>query len=220
MRTPLTLIRTSVDLLTEQGAGELTPTQRRITEVLHNNSDRLLRLINDLLDMSALDSGRMRVHEMPVEMAKLLDEVLANYQHEAEDREITLTLEAPEEPIVVWADQARLGQVLANLMDNAMKYTPSGGHVTLRIVPGTPNVLVQVQDNGIGILPSEQPLLFQKFQRTRAGERQSGGTGLGLAIARSIVELHGGKIWCESDGRSGSTFSFTIPTYDSSADTA
>jgi len=213
LRTPLTLIRTSIDLLTEQGAGDLTPTQRRITEVLHSNSDRLLRLINDLLDMSALDSGRMRLHETPVDVRALIDEVLPNYEHEAENREITLTIDVPSTPVSVWVDRARLGQVLANLVDNAMKYTPSGGHIWLRVIPGEPTVLVQVQDNGIGILPSEQPLLFQKFQRTRAGERQSGGTGLGLAIARSIVELHGGNIWCESDGRSGSTFSFTIPSY-------
>ena len=213
MRTPLTLIRTSIDLLTEQGAGDLTPTQRRITEVLHSNSDRLLRLINDLLDMSALDSGRMRVHETPVDIRALIDEVLPNYEHEAENREITLAVEVPAYPVIAWVDRARIGQVLANLIDNAMKYTPSGGEMRIRVMPGEPTVLVQVQDNGIGILPSEQPLLFQKFQRTRAGERQSGGTGLGLAIARSIVELHGGNIWCESDGRSGSTFSFTIPSY-------
>jgi PAS domain S-box-containing protein len=213
LRTPLTLIRTSIDLLTEQGAGDLTPTQRRITEVLHSNSDRLLRLINDLLDMSALDSGRMRLHQLPVDIRALIDEVLPNYEHEAENREVTLTVEVPPTPVSAWIDRARVGQVLANLIDNAMKYTPSGGHIWLRVLPGEPTVLVQVQDNGIGILPGEQPLLFQKFQRTRAGERQSGGTGLGLAIARSIVELHGGNIWCESDGRSGSTFSFTIPSY-------
>ena len=213
LRTPLTLIRTSIDLLTQQGAGDLTPTQRRITEVLHSNSDRLLRLINDLLDMSALDSGRMRVHETPVDIRALIDEVLPNYEHEAENREITLTIEVPSTPVVAWVDRARIGQVLANLIDNAMKYTPSGGQVRIRVLPSEQMVQVQVQDNGIGILPSEQPLLFQKFQRTRAGERQSGGTGLGLAIARSIVELHGGNIWCESDGRSGSTFSFTIPSY-------
>lgn len=212
LRTPLTLIRTSIDLLTEEAAGDLTPTQHRITDVLHNNSDRLLRLINDLLDMSALDSGRMRVHELPVRLTSVIDEVLPNYAHEAGEREVSITVE-PGESFVVWADRARIEQVLSNLLDNAMKCTPTGGHITIRVLPGETFVLVQVQDNGIGILPSEQPLLFQKFQRTTAGERQSGGTGLGLAIARSIVELHGGKIWCESDGRSGSTFSFTLPIY-------
>ena len=215
LRTPLTLIRTSIDLLTEEAAGDLTPTQHRITDVLHNNSDRLLRLINDLLDMSALDSGRVRVHEMPFRLESVIEEVLPNYAHEASEREIVIAVEPSAAAVTVWADRARIEQVLSNLIDNAMKYTPSGGHITIRVVPGDPLVLVQVEDNGISILPSEQPLLFQKFQRTTAGERQSGGTGLGLglAIARSIVELHGGKIWCESDGRSGSTFSFTLPVY-------
>jgi PAS domain S-box-containing protein len=213
LRTPLTLIRTSIDLLTEEAAGSLTPTQHRITDVLHNNSDRLLRLINDLLDMSALDSGRMRVHEMPVPLEFVIDAVLPNYAQEAAEREITITVDPAARDVTVWADRARIEQVLANLIQNAMKYTPSGGHIAIHVAPEAPLVRIEVQDNGIGILPSEQELLFQKFQRTTAGERQSGGTGLGLAIARSIVELHGGKIWCESDGRSGSTFSFTLPPH-------
>lgn len=103
--------------------------------------------------------------------------------------------------------------MLANLISNAVKYTPEGGHVTVRVVPSDPFAQVDVVDDGIGIPVAEQPQLFEKFFRTREGQRQSGGTGLGLAIARSIVELHGGEIWCESDGRSGSTFSFTLPRH-------
>jgi PAS domain S-box-containing protein len=212
LRTPLTLIRTSVDLLAEEDAGSLSPTQARITEVLRNNSDRLLSLINDLLDMSAIDSGRLVVHPSEVELGELIGEVFEGYGHEAEVRDLVFTLEVPRAGVPAWADRPRLSQVISNLVGNAVKYTPHGGHVIVRARSGEGVSRVEVQDDGIGIPPEEQPQLFERFYRTTAGQRQSGGTGLGLAIARSIVELHGGEIWCESDGKSGTTFIFTVPS--------
>ena len=117
---------------------------------------------------------------------------------------------APDE-VIVWADPARIEQVLSNLLSNAIKYTPPGGEIELRVEDTQPFVSVSVADNGIGIPPEEQGGLFEKFYRTSSGRRTTGGTGLGLAIARSIVDLHGGAIRCDSDGQHGTTFTFTLP---------
>lgn len=212
LRTPLTMIRTSIDLLGEPEAGALTETQTHIVELLRSNSDRLLSLITDLLDMSALESGRVEVQPALIELDGAVRAGIEPHHAQAAQRSITLTgpEDAPE--LLAWADRDRVQQVVSNLVGNAVKYTPEGGHVTVRAASRDHDrVQVDVRDNGIGIPPAEQPQLFERFYRTRAGRKQSGGTGLGLAIARSLVELHGGEIWCESDGRSGTTFSFTLP---------
>jgi signal transduction histidine kinase len=220
LRTPLTLIRTSVDLLCEEAAGPLNATQRPIADVLRSNADRLQQLISDLLDMSAIDSGRVQVHPVLMDLGELVRETVAAHAGEAEGQRIALAEELPAGGVEVWADRGRVRQVLQNLVHNALKYTPAGGHVTVRVSAAPAAARIDVTDDGIGVPPAEQPRLFEKFYRTRAGQRHSGGTGLGLAIARSLVELHGGEIWCESDGTSGSTFSFTLPREPAAGDRA
>jgi signal transduction histidine kinase len=211
LRTPLTLIRTTVDLLFEGDAGALNSTQARIVEVLRNNADRLMSLITDLLDMSALDSGRMQINPAVVEVESVVRGVMEDMQAAAVAKQHSVRVEIPAS-LTVWADSARAQQILQNLVGNAIKYTPSGGVIEVRAreVPGG-FAEISVRDDGIGIPPEEQAHLFEKFYRTSAGRRTTGGTGLGLAIARSFVELHGGQIWCESDGRRGSRFVFTLP---------
>ncbi len=211
LRTPLTLIRTSVDLLREEDAGDLNPTQERIVGVLQGNSDRLMSLINDLLDMSALDSGRMHIAPEAVDLRGVVEESVEDVRATAQAKRIALEADIPPVAVTAWADRSRVGQVLSNLLTNAVKYTPDGGRVAVRLREERDAVRVEVRDSGIGIPPEEQPQLFEKFFRTTAGRRTTGGTGLGLAIARSIVELHGGEIRVESDGRTGSTFTFTLP---------
>ena len=210
LRTPLTLIRTTVDLLNEGDAGVLNDTQRRIVEVLHSNTDRLMALINDLLDMSALDSGRMQIQPEFIDIVELVTEAVEEAQPAALAKEHRLTAHVPEH-LTVRADRKRIFQVLANLIGNAVKYTPPGGNLVVSVEVHDPWVEVRVQDNGIGIPPEEQAQLFEKFFRTVSGRCTTGGTGLGLAIARSLIELHGGRIWVESTGRDGSTFVFTLP---------
>jgi signal transduction histidine kinase len=211
LRTPLTLIRTSIDLLREQDAGDLNPTQSRIVGVLQGNSDRLMSLISDLLDMSALDSGRVQISPETTDLAAVVAVAVDEARIGAAAKQIELAVDLPPEGATAWADRSRIHQVLANLLTNAIKYTPDGGHVTVRVADDRDDIRIAVRDDGIGIPPEEQVHLFEKFFRTTAGRRTTGGTGLGLAIARSIVDLHGGSIWCESDGRSGSTFVFTVP---------
>jgi len=210
LRTPLTLIRTTVDLLNEGDAGVLNDTQRRIVEVLHANTDRLMALINDLLDMSALDSGRMQIQPELIDLVEVVTEAVAEAQPAAQAKDHRLSANIPAR-LAVRADRKRILQVLANLIGNAVKYTPPGGNIQVSVTLHEPWVEVRVHDSGIGIPPEEQAQLFEKFFRTTTGRRTTGGTGLGLAIARSLIDLHGGAIWVESDGRNGSTFVFTLP---------
>lgn len=211
LRTPLTLIRTTIDLLNEGDAGELNETQGRIVEVLNANADRLMALINDLLDMSAIDSGRMQIQPTHLELVEVARATVEEAQPAAQAKHHQFRLDMPEQ-VPTWADRRRVTQVLSNLISNAIKYTPPGGVITVSVRLADPWVHVSVQDSGIGIPPEEQAHLFEKFYRTSQGRRTTGGTGLGLAIARSLVELHGGRIWCESDGMTGTTFTFTLPS--------
>lgn len=211
LRTPLTLIRTSIDLLDEPDAGDLNATQRRIVGVLQGNVGRLMTVINDLLDMSALDSGRMEIEPTLIDIREVIDESVDAARPAAQAKRLALVTDVPDEPVTAWADTGRIAQVVANLLSNAIKYTPEGGQVTIRVTADADGARVMVQDTGIGIAPSNLELVFEKFFRTTEGRRATGGTGLGLAIARSIVDRHGGRIWCESDGSHGSTFTFVLP---------
>ena len=197
-------------LMHEHDAGDLNPTQERIVEVLQHNSDRLMSLISDLLDMSALDSGRMQITPSSIDLVDAVRRAVQSAQSAAEDHHHRLSIVASG-TITVWADAARVEQVMSNLLSNAIKYTPGGGNIEVRVEGLEPFAVVSVTDNGIGITPAEQTGLFEKFYRTSSGRRTTGGTGLGLAIARSIVDLHGGSIHCDSDGEHGTTFTFTLP---------
>lgn len=211
LRTPLTLIRTTIDLLNEGDAGALNETQQRIVEVLHANTDRLMALITDLLDMSALDSGRMQIQPESIDLIGAVSDAVTEAQAQAAAKDHHVSAHLPAE-LTVFADRRRLLQVLANLLSNAVKYTPPGGNIEVEVREESGWAEVRVRDDGIGIAPEEQVQLFEKFYRTSTGQRTTGGTGLGLAIARSLIELHGGRIWVESHGESGSTFVFTLPT--------
>ncbi|MQC47877.1 MAG: HAMP domain-containing protein [Chloroflexi bacterium] len=210
LRTPLTLIRTTIDLLHEGDAGTLNPTQQRIVEVLLGNTDRLMALITDILDVSAIDSGRLDILPEYMDIGEAIRAAVEEAMPGASAKQHTLFTAAPL-GITVWADQRRIVQVLANLLSNAVKYTPPGGRIEAGLDTADEQIRIWVRDSGIGIPEEEQERLFEKFYRTSSGRRITGGTGLGLSIARSLVEMHGGRIWCDSDGETGSTFAFTLP---------
>ncbi|MCK9496053.1 MAG: HAMP domain-containing histidine kinase, partial [Dehalococcoidia bacterium] len=167
--------------------------------------------ISDLLDMSALDSGRMQIQPESIDIVTVVAEAVTDAQPTAQAKDHRLSARLPDD-LLAFADRRRVLQVLANLVNNAVKYTPPGGNIEVSVEQREGSVEVRVRDNGIGIPVTEQTQLFEKFFRTSTGRRTTGGTGLGLAIARSLIELHGGSIWVESDGESGSTFAFTLPT--------
>jgi two-component system phosphate regulon sensor histidine kinase PhoR len=209
LRTPLSLIKGGVETLLD-GAKDNPEAQTKFLRTIQRNSERLQFLIEDLLTISELESGRLRMNLAPVPLRSLVDAVLEEYQTQAAARTITLTNEVPD--TVVPADGGRLQQVLGNLVDNAIKYGRAGGTVAVQARPGDDSVEVCVRDDGPGIPPEFRDRLFERFYRVdKARSRETGGTGLGLAIVKHIVQGHGGRVWVDSEPGEGSAFCFTLP---------
>ncbi|HLG72987.1 MAG TPA: ATP-binding protein [Chloroflexota bacterium] len=216
LRTPLTSIKGSVELLLDADTGELNPTQRRFLSTIRRSSDRLIDLVNDLLDLSRLEAGRVQLDAHPVDARHLVEDTVNNLANlfAAKKQQVRTTCEADLPPIL--ADRQRLQQVLVNLLGNASKYTPEGGeiHVTARRARESELVEIDVTDTGPGLTPDEQRRVFEKFYRAGDGlTQQQTGSGLGLTIARSLIELHGGTLTVESEPGRGSTFRIALPTY-------
>jgi len=212
LRTPLTSIKGYVDLVVDGKAGEINETQREFLGIVQSNTDRLVALINDLLDVSRIESGKIHLNITVVPIDGLIREVATSLRNQIEEKKLSLELAIPREPIKVRGDCARISQVLTNLLSNAYKFTPEGGKISVCAKATDGRVQVDVTDTGIGISDQDQKKLFTKFFRADSTiTREVGGTGLGLNIAKSIVEMHGGKIWVESEVGKGSTFSFTLP---------
>jgi len=212
LKVPMTSIKGYTRLLQMGAAGDISEKQRSFLDIINSSVDRMDALVQDLLDVSRIETGRMKLELRPVNLAAILDEVVRLLHHEFEARQQILSLDAPPDLPPVRADRARLAQVLTNLLGNAYKYTPPGGAVSLRAEIHNGTVLCSVADTGIGISPQDQGKLFEKFYRAdHEFVRQVEGTGLGLSIAKSIIELQGGEIWVESELGKGSVFSFTVP---------
>jgi PAS domain S-box-containing protein len=210
LRTPLTAIRGSLGLLASGRMGRLEERGQRMLEIAAQNSDRLVRLINDLLDIEKIESGKEGMKREEVNLARLVGEVLESMQPLAESAGVKLDAAAASTPIV--ADPDRILQVLTNLVSNAVKFSSPGGIVSVRAEAREDDVLVSVRDEGRGIPGDKLESVFERFQQVDSSDaREKGGTGLGLPIARSIVQQHGGRLWVESELGKGSTFSFTLP---------
>lgn len=209
MRTPLTSIKGySTALLMEESA--FSPeTQREFLQIIDEECDVLQDLIRDLLESSIIDAGLLRLEPQPVRLPRLAKSVTDDIARRAQ--ESRFLLDFPENFPILDADPDRIGQVLHNLLDNAVKYSPRGGLVFVRGEVREDEVIVSVADQGVGIAPEHLNRLFEKFFRVRSGlGRHVVGSGLGLPIARTIVESHGGRIWAESQLGQGSTFYFTL----------
>ena len=212
LRTPLNSIIGFSDMLLTEDIGTLAPMQRDFLETVARNGRHLLALISELLDLSKIEAGQLRLTLEPLDLRDLVREAAETVRAQTEQRRHRLDLDLPEEPLRVTADRLRVRQVLLNLLSNAIKFTPEGGR--LRIVGRAENggARVEVSDTGIGIAPTDQPKLFREFvQLDASASRQYEGTGLGLALCLRLVELHGGRIGVESDLGRGSTFWFTLP---------
>ncbi len=212
LRTPLTSIKGYIDLVLDEEVGDITADQRDFLEIAKTNADRLVTLTNDLLDVSRIEAGKIELQRQPVDVAQLVRRVSTTLrpQLEAKDQRLKLEL-APTLPLIS-ADGDRITQVLTNLLSNAHKYTPKGGHIVIAATHEPTQVRIEVQDTGIGLAAEEQAQLFTKFFRARNRTTQEvGGTGLGLAIVKSLVELHGGGVAVASTPGRGSTFSVTLP---------
>lgn len=212
LRTPLTSIQGYVDVLLEGETGKLGDEQQECLAIVRANAQRLLGLINDLLDISRIEAGRIELQRTALDLAPVICGVATSLRPLIQGKGQQLTLDLPDTLPAVWGDRNRVTQVLTNLVSNAHKYTPAGGHITVAARPDDGFVRVDVQDTGIGLSSEEQAQLFTKFFRGRNRTGQAaGGTGLGLVITRALVELHGGQITVSSAPGRGSTFSFSLP---------
>jgi signal transduction histidine kinase/ActR/RegA family two-component response regulator len=213
LRTPLTAIIGYTDLLLRQVHGSLNERQHKHQIAVKKAAHRLLTLINDLLDVTRLESGLVALHRSSVPLASVFDGAIEQIEPIANEREIELRLDVPTALPTVLADGERLIQILVNLLDNAVKFTPPGGQVTLRAERTTSMVRVSVRDTGLGVRPEDLPEIWHRLhQGDSSSRRRFGVSGLGLAIVRNLVELHGGSAEVYSDGEGlGSTFSFTVP---------
>jgi two-component system, OmpR family, phosphate regulon sensor histidine kinase PhoR len=210
LRTPLSLIKGYVETLLD-GARDNPETATRFLQTIDRNADRLKLLIEDLLTISELESGRVQLKLRPIALAPVVAEVMEDFRCRAAAKSVTLVNQAPD--LAVRVDPDRLEQVLGNLVDNAIKYGRSNGAVTVggRAIDGG-LVEVFVQDDGPGIPPEALERVFERFYRVdKARSREQGGTGLGLAIVKHIVQCHGGRAWATSDPGRGATFHFTLP---------
>ncbi len=213
LRTPLTSIKGSVDNMLDGLTGPLNEKQVRYLARIKSNSDRLSRLINDLLDLSRIESGRIEVRPTMLPLAALAEEVTEQLKPLAAEKLIQIELPSPDRQLTVWADRDKVTQVLMNLIGNAVKFTPQAGKVTVTVEKNDDDyVQISVADTGPGISPEERNKLFSKFYQIAAIDKQKPrGSGLGLAISKALVEMQGGKIWVESEIGEGTTFYFTLP---------
>ena len=210
LRTPLSLIKGYVETLLD-GARDNPEVAERFLKIIERNTSRLDLLIQDLLTISALESGRITLNLQPVPLRPLAEKILTDLKTRASAKDVKLVNALPE--LTATADANRLEQVLANLVDNAIKYGRANGTV---IVGGqktdADKIEIFVQDDGPGIPPESLDRVFERFYRVdKARSREQGGTGLGLSIVKHIVQSHGGKVWVKSEPGKGATFSFTLP---------
>lgn len=215
LRTPMTSIKGYADLMLMGAAGKLTPPQLRYLQVIKNNADRLKALVNDLLDISRIETGKTQLKLQPVDIAQLITDVVNEHargriQHEQIEIDLSTSI-APSLPLAN-ADHDKITRVLTNLVDNALNYTPAGGEVEIEAGADGAFVVVSVRDTGIGISPEYHEKIFDRFFRVEESQVQAiPGTGLGLSIVRSLVEMHGGEMTLTSEPGRGSTFTFTLP---------
>ncbi|HZO28461.1 MAG TPA: sensor histidine kinase [Chloroflexota bacterium] len=213
MRTPLTSIQGYVYLLLEGTSGDLLEEQRRFLTIVNENSERLLVLITDLLDLSRMEAGRLSLNLVAVDPGEVIRDVADALRPLIDSKSQSLELDLPDDLPAVWADPDRATQIVTNLVSNAHKYTPDGGHIWITARAADEAVEIAVRDDGLGLSQAEQTQLFSRFFRAQSAiVQRSTGTGLGLAITQQLVSLHGGQIRVESVPGQGSTFSVTLPT--------
>ena len=214
LRTPLVAMGKSVSMLLGKNSGEVSKIQGEFLSIIDRNLKRLTILINDLLDLSKLEAGRMKINPLPSSIEKTIDESIQSLKIWARTKSINLQKKIPAGIREIYFDPNRIIQVLNNLLSNAIKFTPNGGEIAVEVEMDKEKseLIVTVQDSGVGIPPEDLDKVFEKFYQVEdSASSGTGGTGIGLAIVKQIVELHGGKVWVESQKGKGTRFSFTLP---------
>jgi signal transduction histidine kinase len=224
----MTSIKGFTQLLAMGSLGPINDTQREFLNTIQTNAERMISIINDLLDITKIETGSVELDFRPVHLAENLSNVISELRSSIAAREHELTINIPPGLPLLRADAKRLNQILHNLLSNAVKYTPRGGKITIEareggaeMVPdaqrdglksGARYVLIDISDSGVGIAPEERERIFERFYRTENPLKiEAGGTGLGLSLVRPLTALLGGRMWVTSTVGEGSTFSMIIP---------
>jgi two-component system, NtrC family, sensor kinase len=211
LRTPLNAIIGFSEVLSERMFGELNEKQEEYLKDIHASGQHLLSLINDILDLSKIEAGRMELELSDFNLPAALDSALTLVRERAGRHGIALQMTVDERLGQIRADERKIRQVVLNLLSNAIKFTPDGGRIDVRAVTVEGSVEVSVSDTGVGIAPEDQGAIFEEFRQVGTAAMKVEGTGLGLALSRKFIELHGGRISVESEPGAGSTFTFTLP---------
>jgi signal transduction histidine kinase len=212
LRTPLNAIIGFSEVLLERMFGEINPKQEEYLQDVLASGRHLLSLINDILDLSKVEAGRMELELATFDLRLALDNALTLIRERAARHGLTVSLHVEPGVGEIVGDERKVKQVLLNLLSNAVKFTPAGGRIDVRAAPAGDAVEIAVADTGIGIAPSDQEAIFEEFRQVGTDyARKREGTGLGLALARRFVELHGGRLQVRSEPGRGSTFTVTLP---------
>ena len=216
LRTPLTSIKGFVETLKDGAIDD--PKQRlRFLDIIKSHTERLNNLINDLLELSKIESKEIRLEFQPVNLRELLDAVLSNLEESLKQKGHRMKIDFPAQIPPIKADPEKIEQVFTNLLDNAIKFTPNNGEICIKAIDKGKDIQIEVSDTGIGIPREHLPRLFERFYRVdKARSRELGGTGLGLSIVKHIIQAHGGKVGVESEVGKGSRFFFVLPKDQSS----
>lgn len=218
LRTPMTAIKSYLWMALSGEGGELNEKLRRYIQRSYNSVDRLIKLVNDMLNISRIESGRLIIHIISCNIEDLIREVLEDIGPRASELGLSLIFNHPDSMPNVLADPDKIKEVIYNLVGNSMKFTQKGGKIIVTVVEKVNMVEISIKDNGMGIAAEDLPKIFQKFgiiPGTYPPNQAVSGTGLGLYLCRSLVEMHGGKVWASSDGKGlGTTFTFTLKAFN------
>jgi signal transduction histidine kinase len=213
LRTPLNAIIGFSEVLTDRMFGELNEKQEEYLRDIYASGTHLLSLINDILDLSKIEAGRMELELSEFDLPTAIENALMLVRERAGRRSIALHADIDTRLGQIQADERKVRQVVLNLLSNAIKFTPEGGRIDVGAVPKDGFVEVSVSDTGIGIAPEDQEKVFEEFKQVGTAAKKIEGTGLGLTLCRKFVELHGGRIWVKSEIGHGATFTFTLPIH-------
>jgi signal transduction histidine kinase len=209
LKSPLSIIKGYAGILSDGGMGPMIDKQITALERIDQTVDRLSRLISDLLDLAQIESGKMQLNLERVDCKKLLNDIMLVYSEAVREKGINVKQEFPEQEVVIQGDVDRLTQVFVNVLNNSVKFTPEGGHITMAVVENNNFVRFNIKDSGPGMKSEYLNKIFDKFVSIKTSKRE--GTGLGLPIAKDIIIMHKGKIWAESEEGHGSQFIIELP---------
>ena len=213
LRTPLSAIKWALRMVLDEEGGNISPEQRELLERTYQSNEKMIDLINDLLNVARIEEGRFLYEPIDTPPEEIANSVVDSLEEKAKSRDIRLVWRKPTSPLpLVKVDKEKINIALTNFVTNAINYTHPGGKITVELLSGAGNVEFRVQDNGVGIPKNEQEKIFTKFFRaSNVVKLDTSGTGLGMFITKNIIEAHGGKIWFKSEENKGTTFHFSLP---------